>query len=336
MGYLSALLVRIHVLMGLVLGVFFAAFGLSGAFLAFRPDLEERLYWPVSTVGGAPAAAAAAAGDLESGRWEEVAARLSSEEGMRIAEVKIREGRAWQFVIQRRDGSGVQSVYIDPRDGRELARRSHADSIFDWMYRLHTSLLLGGFGMQLAVRLALLLVLQGVLGLVVWRLRGFPMHLHALLGVSSGIVCVFLAFSGWRIYTTRITSVQPVVTLRGVENKVSLDRIVKTALARRPGKRLAGIKFPGAPSQPFQFWFGERPSEGIVYMDPYGAALPMMMREEDDTTRHWHGGPAGGGGARLVRLLAGLGLVGLFASGVWMRLRKAKANGSSPVRAERG
>lgn len=295
--------------MGLVLGIFFAAFGLSGAFLAFRPALEERLYWP-----SCPGCI------LESGKWEETASRLTAE-GMRVAEVRLREGRMWQFVIRRRDGSGGQSVYVDPRDGREVARRNHADSIFDWMYRLHTSLLLGGFGIQMAVRLGLLLMLQGVLGLVVWRLKGFPVHGHALLGVSAGVVCILLGYSGWRIFTTRIASVQPVVTLRGVENKVALDRIVKTALGRRPGKRLAAIKFPSAPSQPLQFWFGERPSEGVVYMDPYGAALPMMMGEEDDGMRHWHGGPAGGGGARLVRLLAGAGLVALFVTGVLRKLR---------------
>ncbi len=311
MVYFSALVARIHVLMGMVLGVFFAALGLTGAALAFRPALEARLYWPACT-----------ACVLESGQWESVRARLGSE-GKRVAEVHVREGRAWEFVVTGRDG--VQSVYVNPGDGAEIGRRSHADSPFAWMYDLHTSLLFGKFGMQMVARLGLLMVLQGVLGLLVWRFRGFPVHGHALLGVTAGIVTILLGYSGWVAFTKRVAEVQPVVTLRGVENKVPLDRIVQAALARRPGRRIESVYFPGAPSQPYQFWFGDRPSTAaIVYMDPYGSALPMPMREEDNAIRDWHRGPAGGGGARLGRLLAGIGLAALFGTGVARVVAKRK------------
>ena len=90
MAYFSALVVRIHVLMGMVLGVFFAAFGLTGAALAFRPALEERLYWPACTSCA-----------LESGQWEAAAARLTSE-GKRVTEVPA--NRARHDPPQRRQG----------------------------------------------------------------------------------------------------------------------------------------------------------------------------------------------------------------------------------------
>lgn len=321
MGYLGALLVRIHVLTGLVLGLFFALLGLTGAALAFRPALEERLYWPACT------ACSSSAG----GQWESVASRIAGE-GKRISMVNLREGKTWEFVAGGRDGSGLISVYVNPGDGSEVSRRTHSESPFAWIYELHTSLLLGRFGMQMTARLGLLLMLQGVLGLLVWRLRGFPFHGHALLGVTAGVLAILLGYSGWAVFTTRVSSVQPVVTLRGIENKVPLDRLVQTAQTRRSGRRLESIYFPGAPSQPYQFWFGDRPSNAtIVYMDPYGAILPMLLKDEDNAMRDWHRGPAGGGGARVLRFLTGLGLAGLFATGLGRVLARRRARAVSPA-----
>ena len=306
MAYFGALVIRVHIVMGLVLGLFFAALGLTGACLAYRPALEERLYWPL---------AASFAG---SGQWEAASTRVLAavDDGKKIREIQLRDGRAWQIVVHTRDGSGPESLYVNPADGSILSRRRHADSAFDWLYRLHTELLLGRFGTQIVSRLGLLLMLQAVLGLLVWRMRGYPMHLHTLLGITAGILAALLGYSGWSILTKPVSSVTPVVTLRGIENKVSLDEVVKTALARRPSGKLAAIYFPGAPSQPFQFWFGDRPSDGIVYMDPYGAVLPMLLVNGNATMRDWHSGPNGGGGARLLRVFAGLGLALLFVTGV--------------------
>jgi uncharacterized iron-regulated membrane protein len=302
MAYFGALATRIHVVMGLVLGLFFAILGVTGAGLAFRPSLEAWLYWP-----------AAGPGNFS---WES-AANLAQNAagGKKIQELRLREGRAWEFVARARDGSAAESIYVNPATGSLAGRREHASSPFDWMYRIHTGFVAGRFGVQVVSRLGLLLVLQGALGLLVWRLRGYPVHIHALLGISVGVASILLGYGGWRILTKPHPTVTPVVTLRGVENKVSLDRIVTAALARRSGQKLAAVYFPGAPSQPFQFWFGERPSDGIVYMDPYGAVMPMLVASENDETRDWHSGPAGGGGARAVRTVAGIGLALLFVTG---------------------
>ena len=60
MAYFGVLATRIHVVMGLVLGLFFAAFGLTGAGLAMRPALEARLYWPSADGGDSSWESAAA------------------------------------------------------------------------------------------------------------------------------------------------------------------------------------------------------------------------------------------------------------------------------------
>jgi len=315
MDYLRALLIRIHVVLGLIGGLFFVLFGITGAILAYRPSIEAAFLWPkASTSATRPAAG---------GLGAAVTSVLASHPGMKVREVRYQEGLCWDIVLHQKDGSGVMSVFVDPATGAVSGSRVHADSWLHQVYRLHTDWMLGRFGLQLASRFGLLLLMQAVLGLLVWSVRGHPFHLHALLGVTAGIGAALLAYSGWRILTVPVAQVTPVVTLRGVENLAPLDQLVQTAEKRRASQRLAAIYFPQAPSQPFQFWFGPRATDGIVYMDPYGAVIPMMIPPAGNTALDWHSGPAGGSLLRLLRFLAGAGVAGLFITGLLRRFRKA-------------
>jgi uncharacterized iron-regulated membrane protein len=313
MIYLRALLLRIHVILGLIGGLFFAIFGLTGAAMAFRPQIEASLYWPHTS---APAVAGAS---LDAA----VQKQLAAHPDMKVREVNLRAGHVWDIVLHRRDGSAARSVYVDPGSGSVLHEREHADSFLDRLYHLHTELLLGRFGLQIVVRLALLLMVQAVVGLAVWHLRGYPFHSHAVLGVTAGLVAGLMAYSGWRILTVPSPSVAPVITLWGAENRASIDQLVETASKRRPGGTIAAIYFPQAPSQPFQFWFGQRPADGIVYMDPYGTVIPMMVGPSRNVALDWHSGPAGGSLMQAVRAFTGLGLAGLFLTGLYRRFRRS-------------
>ncbi len=314
MDYFRALVFRLHVMLGLVAGVFFAVMGLTGAALAFRPAIEASLYWPKVDSVAAPASRAG----LESA----VASALQANAETKVREVNLRPGYCWEIVLHNRDGSGAKSVYADPASGAATGSRVHAESAFHWLYQVHTEFLLGRFGLQMASRVALLLLAQCVLGFLVWGMRGYPFHTHALLGVTAGLAAAFLAYTGWRMLTVPVPTVIPVVTLRGIENKAPLQDLLQTAEKRRaaPGG-VAAIYFPQSPSQPFQFWFGERPSDGIVYMDPYGSVLPLLSANLDNGAQNWHRGPSGGTLARMLRLLAGVGLAGSFATGVTRYLR---------------
>jgi uncharacterized iron-regulated membrane protein len=309
MGYFRALLIRLHVVLGLVGGLFFAVIGITGSALAFRPAMEASLYWPaVEKASGADAS-------IEQASARVLGSPVAS--GKKVREINFREGRAWEFVVHNRDGSGVQSVYVNPSSGVIVSSRDHSASPFESFRRLHAELALGSFGLQITSRLALLLVLQAALGVIVWRLRDFPFHAHALVGLTGGILAALLAYTAWHMLTKPVSRIVPVVTLRGVENKASLDQIVDTARKRRPSGALAAIYFPQVPSQPFQFWFGPRPSDGIVYMDPYGSVLPLLMKNENNIAQDWHQGPAGGTPARLLRFFAGITVATSFLTGLW-------------------
>jgi uncharacterized iron-regulated membrane protein len=313
MGYFRALLIRLHVVLGLVGGLFFAVIGITGAALAFRPAVEASTYWPTvdrTRPGGA---------SIEQSSLAVLA--LPGANGKKIREINFEQGRAWEFVIHNRDGSGVMSAYVNPVSGEIMSSRDQEASPFETLRKVHSELMLGRLGLQITSRLALLLMLQSVLGLMVWKFQDYPFHTHALLGLTGGILAALLAYSAWHMLTKPVSQVIPVVTLRGVENKAPLDQIVDTARKRRPNGVLAAIYFPQTPSQPFQFWFGQRPSDGIVYMDPYGSVLPMMMRSENNVAQDWHQGPAGGTPARLLRFFAGLAVAGSFVTGVWRYLR---------------
>lgn len=311
MIYLRALLLRIHVILGLIGGLFFAIFGLTGAAMAFRPQIEASLYWPHTSAPSVSGASLDAA----------VTKQLAAHPDMKVREVNLRAGHVWDIVLHRRDGSAARSVYVDPGSGSVLHERVHADSFLERVYHLHTELLLGRFGLQIVARLAMLLMVQAVVGLAIWHLRGYPFHSHAVLGVTAGLVAGLMAYSGWRILTVPSPSVVPVITLRGEENRASIDQLVETASKRRPGGTIAAIYFPQAPSQPFQFWFGQRPADGIVYMDPYGSVIPMMVGPSRNVALDWHSGPAGGSLMQTVRALSGFGLAGLFLTGLYRRFR---------------
>jgi uncharacterized iron-regulated membrane protein len=313
MDYLRALLIRIHVVLGLIGGLFFVLFGITGAILAYRPSIEATFLWPKATT----------ASSRPGGLGPAVTAVLSAHPQMKVREVRYQDGLCWDIVLHQRDGSGARSVYVDPGTGTVRESRLHTDSWLHTLYRLHTDWMLGKFGLQLASRFGLLLLVQAILGLLVWSVRGHPFHLHALLGLTAGIGAALLAYSGWRVLTVPVAQVTPVVTLRGVENVAPLDQLVQTAEKRRAGQKLAAIYFPQAPSQPFQFWFGQRATDGIVYMDPYGAVIPMMIPPASNAALDWHSGPAGGGLLRLLRFLAGFGVAGLFVTGLLRRFRKA-------------
>ncbi|BDC52583.1 hypothetical protein F183_A48980 [Bryobacterales bacterium F-183] len=306
MAYLAALLYRLHVVTGLVAGLFFSILGVTGAALAFRPALEQSWYIPKS------------AATANSFSWDQVALHVSQgPPGRRIREARLRPGHATEFVVHNRDGSAATSHYVDPASGRVLAERNHDSSPFEALRSWHTHLSAGPYGRILVSRLGLLLMLQAIIGAVIWILRGKPGNWHTYLGLAALMPLLLLAYSGFHVMTTRFTVVTPVVTLRGVENKAPLDTIVATATKRRQGFELTRIDFPQAPSQPFAFWFGDQNPERVVYMDPYGAVLPMMIPTQLNQVQLWHSGPAGGAPAAFFRLLTGLAIPLLWTIALW-------------------
>lgn len=313
MAYLAAFLYRLHVVTGLVAGLFFTVLGVTGAALAFRPALEQSLYVPKADAA-------------RSFSWDQVAMQVSQGPlGRRIREVRLRPGRAAEFIVQNRDGSAATSYYADPTSGRVVTERSHGDSPFETLHRWHTTLSAGPYGRVLVSRLGLLLMLQALAGAVIWFLRGKPGNWHTYLGLAALAPLLLLAWSGFHIMTTRFPVVEPVVTLRGVENKAPLDAIVATATKRRQGFELTRVAFPQAASQPFAFWFGDQNPERVVYMDPYGAVLPMMIPTQVNAVHAWHAGPAGGAAAALFRMLAGVAIPLLWGIALWRQWKARQA-----------
>lgn len=305
MAYLAALLYRLHVVTGLVAGLFFTILGVSGAALAFRPALEQSMYVPKTAAA-------------RSFSWDQVAMQVSRGVlGRKIREVRLRPGYAAEFVVHNRDGSAATSYYVDPASGNVLSERAHAESPFETLRSWHTNLSAGPYGRVLVSRLGLLLMLQVLVGATIWFLRGKPGNWHTYLGLAALAPLLLLAYSGFRIMTTRFPVIEPVVTLRGVENKAPLESIVTTAVKRRQGFELTRVAFPQVPSQPFAFWFGDQNPERVVYMDPYGAVLPMMAPTQINPVLAWHSGPAGGAPAALLRMLAGLAVPLLWGIGLW-------------------
>lgn len=149
------LLRRLHLWLGLSVGLVFAVLALSGTVLAWQTEL---LRWrhPELFSHALPTAQqrAAVLRGIHETRWAAP---------VRSVELPSAELPVWQVAL-----AGEVRVYLDPADGRELMRRSKADDAVLWLRDLHTHLLTGKNGEAALGILGLAELLLILIGLALW------------------------------------------------------------------------------------------------------------------------------------------------------------------------
>jgi uncharacterized iron-regulated membrane protein len=213
------LLLKIHLVLALVCGVFIVIMGLSGSILVFRTDLE-RTFLPAVT---APAVSTGSAA-LDLGTLLD--RYRASHPGAIVRSIALpAPGTRDAIILVTAGGSDPGRVYLDPATGRELGRRT-SDS--DWIARLtnlHHTLFADGHSFTGLIGAALSIMC--LTGIITWwpgrnalpRSPAFRFRrsgrlgardLHHLFGFWSFVLLFVLAFTGtvftWRDAYNRVAA----------------------------------------------------------------------------------------------------------------------------------
>ena len=152
---LRDLLRKLHLWLGLSVGLAFAVLALSGTVLAFQTDL---LRWRHPELFGhalpTPAQRAAILERIHDAHWSAP---------LRSIDTPTAELPVWQLSL-----AGEKRVYLDPADGHELLTRSKDHDLVLWLRDLHTHLLSGKNGETALGILGLAELSLILIGLTLW------------------------------------------------------------------------------------------------------------------------------------------------------------------------
>ena len=351
---------RVHLWLGLTLGLLFAVLGLSGSALVFYTGVDAVLN-PVVRIGsGGPAPG------LDSPVWDRA---LATGRAQRPPEGK------WTFEIA--GGAGTIPARFYPRPGHhgdhemlwfsaDGARIVRAEPwggyLMSWVYRLHMELLAGEVGLQIVgwSGFAMLLLLSS--GIWAWWPRGswrkatafkrnaVPIRrlrdLHKLSGLWSMALLSILVATGGLLALPAVTKAlfapTPIPAPRSVdpgERRVTISQALATAHRVVPEGRPVFVDMPGARDAPIRVRL-QVPGDphprfpgSFVFIDPASGRVLAVHDIRTGSTRtgvtRWvrtlHDGTIGGMATRILALLLGFVPAILFTTGLlhWLRRRAA-------------
>lgn len=258
-------------------------------------------------------------------------------------------------------GSWEGRIYFD-NTGRELGRRGEIEGVYNLLFELHSTVLLGDFGRALLAAVALSYLLLLISGLVLWWPLRWPpsfkvrmnrgtfvalFDLHrttgALLGLLIAVSVTTGAYMAWLPLRAAVSSLAgetqvkaPSVPKDSIKPpRLSLDELVATAQTRFPGAMVGYVQTPGGADKAVRVRFkveDDHHPNGLssVWLNPYtGTILSTYRWNELDTGARiitviypLHTGELGGVALTIAVSLIGLLLAGLGISGIWMWTRR--------------
>ncbi len=352
---------RVHLWLGLSLGLLFAVIGLTGSALVFYVGTDEALHPDVRSDARAPAT-----------RWTSPAwdrALATGQERWHGA------GGKWTFEITR-EGDAIPARYYPApghhgnrmmvwfsADGTRIVRAEPwGGYLMSWLYQLHMALLAGNVGGQVVGWSGVAMLLLLVSGVVAWWPRGSwrkalafkrdaaPTRrlrdLHKLSGLWSMALLFVLVATGVLLALPAVTQTlfQPAAiptpkSVDGGAGRITIVRAFRIAHRALPGGRIVFVDVPGArdipvrvriqvPGDPHQRFPGS-----YVFIDQRGGrvlAVHDVRRAGTGTflvswIRTLHDGTIGGLGTRILAVLLGFVPSLLFVTGIlhWLRRNRA-------------
>jgi uncharacterized iron-regulated membrane protein len=253
------LILKIHLMLGLIAGAFLALLGVTGSILAFEPELDRLLHSDVSYVTpGERFLSLTEIGESVSRtyRGEAIVAFLPSTSPRFPAQVVMSRG----------------IVSVNQYTGAVLGVRTRGQTFFGWVRALHVRLAVGDIGRN-ALRWSAVAMLFSIFsGLYLWwpikrvGIRGSWMHgrfwsdLHNSVGIFSLLPWLVLAVTGTVIgfedqmakLLDKLTGATPIRADRGVvrseaavgATEITPDQAVAVASARLPGAVPSRVQMP--------------------------------------------------------------------------------------------
>lgn len=351
---LRAWWLKAHRWFGLSLGLVLLGVALSGALMTVVRPLDPWLNPGLFRAAPAPQALAQP--------LEQVRRQLEAEFGAGVA-FRLRLPRApgeslWASV--RGNWSGT--VYFHPETAAELGRRGEHEGLANWLFELHSNLLLGEAGKAWLAATALAYLLLLVSGLVLWwparwrhafslRLGAggtralFDLHRvgGALLGLAIAVSVLSGAYMAWRPLSAAVTALSGAQAKPAPRPRVEpgaalapLEQLLAQARQALPGGLVGFVQLAG-PGQPVRVRLklpDDPHPNGLssVWLHPATAQVLAVQRWQglDPGARAYvfmyplHIGELGGLPHRVLTGLLGLALAGFGAAGIWLWWRRRR------------
>ena len=348
---------RVHLWLGLSLGLLFVVLGLTGSALVFYTGIDTVLHPAIQAGRVDPAH------NLEAPVWD----RALATGGGRWHDA----GGKWTLEVTGESGAIPARYYPAPghhgdrmmvwfsADGTRIVRAEPwGGYLMSWLYQLHMALLAGDVGGQVVGWSGVAMLLLLVSGVVAWWPRGSwrkalafkrdaaPIRslrdLHKLSGLWSMALLFVLVATGVLLALPAVTqtvfrpaTIPTPKSVDGEAGRITLVRAFKIAHRALPDGRVVFVDVPCARDAPIRVRLQvpgdphQRFPGSYVFIDqPSGRVLAMHdVRRAGTGTflvswiRTLHDGTIGGLGTRLLAVLLGFVPALLFATGVlhWMR-----------------
>lgn len=153
---------RLHLLIGLVCGLFITVLSLTGTALVYRAELDRLLNPDLYRVTASASALSAPA---------LVAAATQAHPGVALTRINLPKRADEPLVAQFK---GDRQVFVDPGTGRVLGEREADGHLMGWVLDLHRHLLAGETGNQVVGWASIGLFFLSVTGLRLWLPRRLP------------------------------------------------------------------------------------------------------------------------------------------------------------------
>lgn len=358
---------RIHLYLALGGGILFVLIGLSGSLSVYREELDELLnprltieeskgeYLPLDRI----MAAVREAHPDRYGAW--VLEMPRSRDGLITAWYEKPYETLGEFYAPL-------MVSVNPYTAEIVANRFWGRTAATWIYDLHTQLHFGRFGWNAVGILGLLLIVSASTGLHLWwpglsRLRRsfavrhdaglarFALDLHRALGLSSAVVLLLLAFTGFHLAYPKLLETMlgasdmghgdegPEIISTGAPNgrPVGLAEAVLVARGLFPHAELRRVATPAGENGTYRINLRRsgdanvRHPSTLVWVDRWSGQIREARNPNTFTAGQtfigriwpWHTGEAFGAAGRFLWFCAGLMPLALYVTGLlhWLRRR---------------
>ncbi len=358
-------LFTVHMWVGLVLGLFLAALGLSGSVLVYDDAFANLLDRPPQALtAGMP---------LPLSMIQSIARDAADQKGLHGGQMQIiLPEKPLQPITVRLGGISVMGsmpgmaaprglqLFIDPVSGEVLgARKAAAPGLLIFAHQLHGNFLMGRNGRTWVVGwLGVAMCILGLSGLILWwpkkgqwkyafKVRStasglrFHRELHAATGIWIFVIFLAVSFSGVVIAWPQtfgipngrgaVPRVEPTHSRR-----LGATEAVIAAQHAVPGFQPRSVTIPAAPDQPISVGYLSHDAvAATAYVDPYRGTV-LSVRDPSNSFMAWmrpvHQGSLGAVWKFLV-FLSGLVPTLFVVTGVvmWAKKRRRHVPMSEPL-----
>ncbi len=337
-------LFRIHLILGILLGIYAVVIGVTGSILVYRDELvalvRPELFQPVRAIRVQPDEALSV-----------VQKAYPEWKVLTLTGPDIETGAWMAYLIGKGD---ARQAYVDAETRVLRGYYQRKEGWLGFIEQLHFNLISGRTGRLVNGYGALALVLLAVTGLLLWRprlsrLNWNARNLHVNLGMVSLVFIVIMGFTGgyftwFQVYVDGVKLFLPARNqpkLAAVEvagERKSLAELAAAAQRAVPEAKVYRISLGSGPKEAFRISMrhgtqGEFQLVSHVALNPYTLEVMRVEKLEDRASGDWlignfsavHFGVWGGPAARLLWAVLGLSLPALFITSFllwWRRLRQ--------------